>query len=436
MSDAADNKVTTFFKDRSETKLSTFDLFDRVINVRLDAVTGDGRRETIIIRSDWEPVHSYSGGADTVRFRKCVHKPSISFKYKQVARGVGIDVNLYVSNFVLFTADGNMLTAFSASDYKVERMQVVLGYFGQTARSEPTSWDEFMDITPQPGMDMITCDTITGVFTPKLPPDLTLQIVAACANTLAVPKGQDDTLSFDELVSSGALTEVPSGEGGLLGFIEDNVLKHYNPKTWSENPTGFSPVELNASARYRVLATERVRSMEFQPLTDADGNSVMPLVKDDLGAGLTVGQALTYVLGMAGVTDIMFKLTTEGIFFYTRGDLNDPDKAADAFQDFYKESVLEKDYGGMLPAVNSIEVNVTATIVCPFFAFIGPFQRFKFENRYAVGSQVSYWVRNGEEDRKKNTYYALSVEISFSTVDDDNEMQLFCTIEGTGGNEE
>lgn len=430
MSDAADNKVLTFFKDKSETKLDTFDLFDRVINVRLDAVTQNGRHEVIVLRSDWEPVHEYYSGVDTVRFRKCVHKPSISFKYKQVARSTSIDVNLYVSNFVLFTADGNMLTAFSAREYKVERMTVVMGYFGQTARNEPASWGDYIDITPQPGMDMIVCDTITGVFTPKLPPDLTLQITAACANSLAVPKGQDEMLSFDELVGSGALTEVKSGEGGVLGLIEDNVLKYYNPKTWNENPTGFSQVALNESARYKVSATERVRKMEFQPLTDADGNSVMPLFKDNMGAGLTVGQALTYVLGMAGITDVQFKLTTDGIFLYTRGDLDDPDNVADAFQDVYKESALERYYGGMLPAVSSIEVNVTATVVCPFFAFIGPFQRFKFENRYAVGSQVSYWVRGGEEDKAKNTYYALSVEVSFSTVDDDNEMQMFCTVEG------
>ena len=431
MSDAADNKVLTFFKNKSETKLDTFDLFDRVINVRLDAVTQNGRHETIVLRSDWEPVHEYWSGVDTVRFRKCVHKPSISFKYKQVARSTSIDVNLYVSNFVLFTVDGNMLTAFSAREYKVERMTVVMGYFGQTARNEPASWGDYIDITPQPGMDMIVCDTITGVFTPKLPPDLTLQITAACANLLAAPKGQDELLSFDELVSSGALTEVKSGEGGVLGLIEDNVLKYYNPKTFSGNPTGFSQVVLSESARYKVSATERVRKMEFQPLTDADGNSVMPLFKDNKGAGLTVGQALTYVLGIAGITDVLFKLMTDGIFLYTRGDLDDPDNVADAFQDMYKESVFEKDYGGMLPAVSSIEVNVTATVVCPFFAFIGPFQRFKFENRYAVGSQVSYWVRGGEEDKAKNTYYALSVEISFSTVDDDNEMQMFCTVEGT-----
>jgi len=431
MSDAAGGEIYTFLKDTGDTRLGQYDLFDRVINIRLDALNKNGTRETIILRSDWEPVHEAWSGADTVRFRKCVHKPSISLKYKQVARSSFVGVNLYVSNFVLFTADGNMLTAFSSDEYSVEQMQVVLGYFGQAADGEPTSWDEFMDITPRAGMDMLVCDTITAVFTSKLPPDLTLQITAACANMLAVPDGQDETLSFDELVSSGALAEVKSGEGGVLGLIEDSVLAYYNPKEWSGNPTGYTATGLVESARYKVSATERVRKMAFQPLTDASGNSVMPLFKDAVLPGMTVGQALTYTLDMLGLTDVQFKIVSDRIFFYMRSDLDDPDNAVGAFQDVYKDSVLETHYDGMLPAVYSIEVNATATIVCPFFAFIGPFQQFKFKNRYAVGSQVSYWLGGGDEYGGKDTFYALSVELSFSTVDEDNEMQLFCIVEGT-----
>lgn len=412
----------TFMKDKSETSLGAFDLFDRVINVRLKAVTASGKEETIVIRSDWEPVQESWSGVETVRFRKCVHKPSITFKSRQVTRDVDVSVSLSISNFVMFTSDGTMLTSFSNNDYKVTYLEVTLGYFGQCRQSPPASWAEFMDITPLPGMDMKTCDTILAIYTPKLPPDLTLQIEAACANVLAVPAGEDSVefsgRSFDELQQSGWLREAETGSGAVADAVRSYVLDYYQPKG-----TGLT---------YKLYATDRVLDMALDTYTDADGNDVPMLLADYKCEGLTIRQALTRFFEELGLTGMQFKLLDAGkVFLYMWEDLDDPDMLADSFQELYKESALEKFYDGKLPAVESIVINETATIVCPFFAFIGPFQRFKFENRYSISSMVKYWA--GSASQKTDTFYAISVDVAFSTTDNLNEVQLFCTIQNNGG---
>ena len=60
----------------------------------------------------------------------------------------------------------------------------------------------------------------------------------------------------------------------------------------------------------------------------------------------------------------------------------------------YDKTVLrnKKLYDNKLPAVYNINIDSVATIVCPFFTFIEPFQYIEFESRYALTSLVSYFA--------------------------------------------
>ena len=141
--------------------------------------------------------------------------------------------------------------------------------------------------------------------------------------------------------------------------------------------------------------------------------------------GWTVGQTVARIMSyMDKELDYTFSLDGD-ILIYTPTEMQDAEGLTKAFhsQNLYKNTVLanSKLYNGRLPAVYNINIDAVATIVCPFFTFIQPFQYVEFASRYALTSVVTYFASY------KPTIYrflVISATISFATVDDVNEVQI------------
>ena len=89
----------------------------------------------------------------------------------------------------------------------------------------------------------------------------------------------------------------------------------------------------------------------------------------------------------------------------------------------YDRSVLKDEdlYNNALPAVYNINVDAVATIVCPFFTFIEPFQYVEFASRYALTSVVSYYA---SYKPTINRFLVINATISFATEEAINEVQM------------
>ena len=92
-------------------------------------------------------------------------------------------------------------------------------------------------------------------------------------------------------------------------------------------------------------------------------------------------------------------------------------------QGLYKHTVLANKllYDGKLPAVYNINVDAVATIVCPFFTFIEPFQYVEFASRYALTSNVAYFASYAPTISR---FLVISATISFATQEEVNEVQI------------
>ena len=105
--------------------------------------------------------------------------------------------------------------------------------------------------------------------------------------------------------------------------------------------------------------------------------------------------------------------------------MQDPEVINKAYTDqgLYKGTVLynKKLYNGRLPAVYNINIDAVATITCPFFTFIQPFQYVEFASRYALTSVVSYYAQYNPTIYR---FLVINATLTFATVEDINEMHI------------
>ena len=125
--------------------------------------------------------------------------------------------------------------------------------------------------------------------------------------------------------------------------------------------------------------------------------------------------------------DLEFTFTLKGdVLIYTPEEMLDDVEGIS--KGIYKDKVYDdtvlasKDlYNNTLPAVYNINIDAVATIVCPFFTFLQPFQYVEFASRYALTSTVSYYASY------KPTIYRfliINATISFATEEAVNEVQM------------
>jgi hypothetical protein len=458
-----------FISDENKVNLQAGDLFDRIINLKFhcqDKATGN--TEVFVLRSDYELVYlnqdftsDYKVNNGSRRFivRKCTYKPSIKVQCKMVTSNVGTSIGITVSNFFMLTQDGKHIRSFNESKYVITAIEIVMGYWGQLKDSlnpdeinSEKLLQDYFDIKAVKGADKISITNGKPIIvtTDKLPPDSAIHIKGFVADIYSSPvaitkvatpvdalkkpvasSGTDlETLLFEQITRRYASghrvynsvnrtnkklkTQLPVGAKGSFTVDGVEITTDDNGQMSSEDAKNYG---------VKVYLSDEAKKVHIEQLTDSKGNK-----KDRklyFEAGWTIGQTITRIISyMDKSLDYTFSLEGD-VIIYTPLEMQDVEKLTKACeaQEMYKETVLNNKelYNGRLPAVYNINIDAVATITCPFFTFIEPFQYVEFASRYALTSLVSYYASYNPTIYR---FLVISASISFATVDDINEVQI------------
>lgn len=450
------NNNAEFISDERKLSLQAGDLFDRVINLKIICRDENGNTEEFVIRSDYElilpdsafyPEHSNKGYI----IRKCTYKPSIKVQCKMVTSNVGTSISVTVSNFFMLTKDGQHLRSFNASQYTIIAVEVVMGYWGQLKDSlnpDTATIKDYFDIKAIKGADRIVISAPIVVTTDKLPPDSAIRMHGYVAGIYTDPVAITNINTPIKALQKPVAT---SGTDIETIFFENITRRYLNNSKLVATANGFStpnlsPVEAGKATKVgnkeikaedsgllsmpdakdygvQVFLSDEVKKSKLKELYDSEGNKVETRVYFE--AGWTIGQTVTRIMSYID-QELEFTFSLEGdILIYTPKEMQDVQALNEAYteQGMYKGTVLmnKELYNGRLPAVYNINIDAVATIVCPFFTFIQPFQYVEFASRYALTSVVSYYASYNPTIYR---FLVISASISFATVDEVNEVQL------------
>lgn len=448
--------------EKNKVKLSKDDIFDRIINLKLTIATEQSSKyvkyDDYYIRSDYEIVYPdvamsrvfRMGNIETSRYfiRKCQMKPSIKINYKKVSKDASVEIDVYVSNFYMIDSSGKQLINFSAEDFSLEKVEIMMGYWGQFKNMPHAnakllaSQFESAKIYPLYGVKSIVIDKVEYVTIDKLSPDATLKIHGWVGfNPVAKPIQDISTDTFIAITASGDIENVSSSLGtqSALGKIFfDNVTRRFLKAGVKEKTDIAVPVNGRLTSvqakKYGVnvylssgaakLSVDKIQ----QKARDSEGNAVDKKVYFNSGdspenAVINIRESL----GLSGM--IEYTTTTSGDFLiFTTDEASNvaglKKKFLTTAGDYSASSPVVRTYDGELPAIYNMSfTNGLVVIQAPFFYFVEPFEEIKFEQRYARTSLVTYFAGTLA---KKNTYTVTSQTVSFATVDDINEMTLTC----------
>lgn len=445
-------------KDKSQ-GVYTFDksdLFDRIINLKLytRATDSNAIQDEYVIRSDWEMYYpdlmhvvQRNGTASDLKkyyFRRCVQKPSIKVQYKQIATGTAIEIDIFISNFIMLSSDGRTLMAFNNLTYPLGMVEIQMGYFGQF-NSKPKTLEEYFDFTKNPNADTLTVSVGEGyVQTDKLPPDGVLHIHGYVGTCYAPPITEGKFLDTYAKVTGVA----KPFDDFLQNYLYTNVTRRFMRKPLMtkanmallkiDETTGLMDWEQADDYGVHVYLSDELekkcKAVLDKTVKGADGKAIA--LKDTQVVGHyseSVVKALNLVRDELGI-DMSFKALTNGDFIaYLSDEAMDTDALVKSLAKYKIEgkaelmeagSVVTDIYHNVLPAVENITTDALCTIVCPFFYFLNPFDMIKFKSRYALGGVVSYYANFTVEESK---FYALYMTVSFATVEDINECNIVCT---------
>ena len=454
----------SFISDQSKVKLSAGDLFDRIINLKLFCKNKKTKAiEEFVIRSDYElsytnmTLSNFIAKADNTGkqylIRRCTQKPSIKVQCKMVTSNTGTEVHVFITNFFMLTKDGNYLRSFNSEDYEIYRIDIAMGYWGQFVNAlletVPTI-EEYFDIRAENGADMISVTSSIVVTTDKLPPDSVLHIKGYVADILGSPVditkvttpnkalGQPVISSSDtiekaifELVTRRYINplKVTSREMSTATFarviqLSEATQKEFIGKVVIDSQTGQMSSEDAKKYGMTVYLSDKVKDVKIKQIYNSQGEKVERALYFE--AGWTVGQTITRFMSYLDA-ELAFSFTNKGdLLIYTPDEIiNNIDSLTKAYEKagVYKDTVLQaKDlYDRKLPAVYNINIDSVATITCPFFTFIEPFQYVEFASRYALTSLVSYFASYSPNIYK---FLVINANVSFATVEEVNEVQM------------
>lgn len=470
MSDVIEHAV--LIPDDEKLNLQAGDMFDRIINLKLTCVDVATKTvEVFVIRSDYELVFPSStvpvDGAITPSMfgryiiRRCTYKPSIKVQTKMVSSNTGVTTDIYINNFFLLTEDGKHLRSFNSSKYRIEKVEIAMGYWSQFRIGKELdietsmSLEDYFNIDAKKGADKLTLTGTIVVTTDKLPPDSILHIKAFVADIYSSP------VAVSELVSDGKVDEalknpVASSGTGFKQILYDNITRRYINKeriqisglkrgrklqaisdikdaevSVSYDKSGLMATEDADKYGVRVYLSKEAEKVQIRKVKDSKGEEKDKILYFE--AGWTMGHTIARIMSFVD-TSLDFTFTNHGdMLIYTPEEGADPESLNKAFeaQGLYKDTVLaqSKLYNSKLPAVYNINVDAVATITCPFFTFIEPFQFVEFSSRYALTSMVSYFASYSPTVYR---FLVISAQISFATVDDTNEVQLTAVSQQNG----
>lgn len=468
--------------DKSKCELGALDIFDKVINLKLTVSEKDANGNPVpkseyVIRSDYEMYfpklmssisnRNFDGltGEPSCYIRKCIYKPSIKVQYKRVSMSTPVSIDIFINNFYMLDKSGKMIKSFNNESFQLTKVELAMGYFGQFAASMKTDeskpieiaqlFDFDADKLKGNGITLITMSDVNYVQTDKLPPDMTVHIHGYVGNLysdklqdLSVEKGlptnYEDIISKETVINYKAMNKNKRStileetfyqavtrnwvrEGSLP---KDTTIKLMNSKNFtvagvlSDADAEKYGVQVYFSDGAKKFA-EQYDKDKIQK--DAEGNEVKPAALKIPSASTAMEKANavknTYALENMYITPIP---SNGNLLAYMAEEQTTPSKMLKdtLLEGEYKKGTVELYWKDKLPAVYNITVDALCTIVCPFFFFLNPFQKFYFKSRYALGGLVSYYANfNAAEDE----FYALWQTVSFATVEDVNECTIVCT---------
>lgn len=455
MIDYTSNLLPDEEKGKGVYSFTSGELFDRIINLKLyTCVTGTNQiKDEYVIRSDWElyypdmmKVVQGNGTAKDLKtcyVRRCVQKPAIKVQYKQIATGTAIEIDIFISNFIMLSSDGRTLMSFNNLTYPLGMVEVQMGYFGQFS-NKPKTIDEYFDLSANKNADLLTVAVGHGyVQTDKLPPDGVLHIhgyVGSCY-TAPVTGGQyKDTYNnitgvkrvynsfLDDYIFTNItrrFLRVPLTEGETLKIDEETGLMD-----WKNDYADKHGVHVYLSEKLEEACKKNLD----KTILGADGK---PIKHEDTQVtgyyAESVVKALNLIRDELGI-DMSFKALNDGNFIaYLADEAMDSELLAKSMARYKVKdekylrqtgNIVDTIYKNVLPAVSNITTDALCTIVCPFFFFLNPFDMIKFKSRYALGGVVSYYA---DFTVKESKFYALYMMVSFATVEDINECNIVCT---------
>lgn len=423
-----------FLDDEEKVSLSSDALLDRIINLKLkikDKVS-DKLVDEFVIRSDYEIVDTsnnlYGIKSNNVIIRKCTYKPSIKLQYKMLTANTGAEIDLFVSNFFIFTSDGKHLRNFDAKKYAIDSVEIAVGYFSQFCLpfGRMPTVEEYFNIDAVNGADKILIREITLVTTDKLPPDYTLHIHGIVGNVLSSPVGESRINNYEQ----ASLKPTASSSSDLSKILYEQITKRYRKpdhisfRTMQRLSSALeqdSMTDLEAKENgVQVYLSKGAESIKIDKKLDSEGKPYDSIVYFE--SGFTLGQTIARIISSMGVK-LEYRITNQGdILVFLTEEANDIDELHEYFnKDLYSKTTFTRMYKNRLPAVYNINIDVLATIVCPFFTFIEPFEMLEFSSRYSLSTITSYMANY---DPTISQFLALKVSISFATVENVNEVTI------------
>lgn len=429
---------TSFATDADKISFDSNLLFDRIINLKLKCgyKTEEGAVvvEEFVIRSDYELVPLQNSIDNSAKdntidnkyiLRRCTYKPSIKVQCNMVTASTGTSIDVFVSNFFIFTSDGKHLLNFNKDRYEILGVEIAMGYWGQFKDSVKSPSD-FFDIKAEYGADKIEIKEVTYVTTDKLPPDSTIHIKGFVGNILSSPVAVTDIESADEAEQNPVVTS----ESDLEKLLFNQITRRFTKSEIIKLKNGIDIVKSTAMMTeaiakkdgVKVYLSNEAKSIKIDSKVDGDGNKIASNTYFE--GKWTEGQSLTSLFRLIDES-LTYRITNSGdILVFTAKEGAKADALYDDFvkkQKIYAETTLEKYYKNEIPAVYNINIDAVATIVCPFFTFIEPFQNVKFASRYALSSLVTYFA---SYNVAVNEFVVIKASLSFATVDNVNEVQI------------
>lgn len=456
------NDFSALLADSEKVNLGRADLFDRVINLKFKVVSTEQTltglkpiEQEYVLRSDYEVFYpneditkvlqgSELGSNKSYYIRKCALKPSVKVQYKGITNNTNIEFDIYISNFFMFSKDGQRLMQFNMSTYKLAGVDVMMGYWGQFKNFPHDTINDLFDFTPRNGVDNIKCNVLY-VTTDKLPPDYDLHIHCYIGNTVNAPTNVNTKFgtSLTDLQKSGMFTDFTEArlkkspmEKLLYKYITKRYVRETDvPKDIAKQITkdiekdGYMSDSIANKYGIKCYTSPAVDSLEIKSLKDSEGNEVTTgVLTENLGTNLQ-GTIIALNNKVSNVTLLTKPLLNGDIIVYTSEEVNKDEglkelakSMSEKLAPYYKGTAAEY-YDGNLPAVYNITVDVITQIVCPFYFFVDLFQPVYFASRYALGKMTSY-IADFTANRMK--FLAYSMTVTFATVENVNEMQLDC----------
>lgn len=443
--------------NEQKVNLQIGDIFDRIINLKLNCHNKvSGIRESFVIRSDYELVwlgqtfDSKGGitiGGGKYLIRRCSMKPSIKVQCKMVTSNTGTSIDVYVNNFFMVTGDGKHLRSFNESQYVIETVEIVMGYWGQfqLPQNQVPSYKEYFNLEAKNGADKIIIKSPIVVTTDKLPPDSVLHMHGYVGEIYADPVAITKVVTPIQAMAK----PVASSKVELEQVFFENITRRYFNQGAVDSTTLYAlrknvpvseikelpvPVVIDANGlmdevnarKYgvKVYLSDAVKELKLEKKLDADGKEYEQNVYFE--AGWTIGQTIARIMSFLDA-ELEFTFSNEGdVLIYTPKEMIENIQGiADSYEQkgVYKETVLANKllYDGKLPAVYNINIDAVATITCPFFTFIEPFQYVEFASRYALTSAVTYYASYAPTITR---FLVISATITFATQEDINEVQI------------